>query len=132
MSPEKRTTTASYYEEREFNIAEVKNKHEQRATFSEVDTSLQDFASPAPAHQVRAGIDPSMISPIPNQGDNGLGGASVARYINGSPQEYTEEKSNYKSPSRHQAYLDNEASKGNEELNKSMSPSRDLARKMQS
>ena len=45
-----------------------------------VDTSLQDFKSPSGTRE-GVGIDPSMISPIPNRGEQDLGGQSVNRYV---------------------------------------------------
>ena len=108
------------------------------------DTSLQDFKSPAGTRE-GVGIDPSMISPIPNRGEQDLGGQSVNRYmemsaqdvsgtLRSSPQRVTtittvKRSPGKGSPKRHQQYLN--VSMTQEERKASASPARDLARKMQ-
>jgi len=119
-------------------------KHRERTRFAG-DTSLGHLASPTQEAN-RVGIDPSMISPIPNRDESHLGN-SVNRYVEDSrveqtPQEVSSQEINQTrittrspaKPKRQQNYELN-ASKigaGDDELNRSVSPSRDLARRIQS
>ena len=107
-----------------------------------VDTSLQDFKSPSGTRE-GVGIDPSMISPIPNRGEQDLGGQSVNRYVEMSAQNVSEVRSSpprttkltnvsrspgKASPKRHTNFLN--VSQTQEERKVSSSPTRDLVRKM--
>jgi len=78
-----------------------------------------------------------MISPIPNSGQNDLGGVSVAKYINTTQHDVSHDgaqqhpnQSTYKSPARLRTSQKAElVGQTNEhELDRSFSPSRDMAR----
>ncbi len=92
--------------------------------------SLQQLASPSHEAQ-RVGIDHAMISPIPTRESGDLGGQSVNRYVDVSHEVTVDRLA--RSPPKPKRQLHSLAVEEQERdaLDRSMSPSRDLARKME-
>lgn len=113
------------------NSLSAEKHREREEQFHGERSSLPAFPSPAPDTS-NIGIDSQFVSPIPNRGGQDLGGQSVNKYIDVT-QEHNHTNITKSSPSKKRASPKRQhnllvAQEHCEELDRSVSPSRDLVK----